>query len=48
MASLWQDEGTWIALGASALFVIAGIALHRFFVNVLKAKPMAELETSDE
>jgi hypothetical protein len=36
MAAIWQDEGTWIALGVSALFVLAGLVMHRVFVNVLK------------
>ena len=34
--TLWQDPGTWIALGVSALFVVAGFVMHRVFVRVLK------------
>ena len=33
---MWQDPGTWIALGVSALFVVAGFVIHRVFVNILK------------
>lgn len=33
---MWQDPGTWIALGVSALFVVAGFVMHRVFVRVLK------------
>jgi len=33
---MWQDEGTWIALGVSILFVIAGVVMHRVFVRILK------------
>ena len=33
---MWQDPGTWIALGVSALFVMAGFVMHRVFVKILK------------
>lgn len=33
---MWQDPGTWIALGVSALFVVAGFVMHRVFMRVLK------------
>jgi hypothetical protein len=33
---MWRDPGTWIALGVSALFVVAGIVMHRVFVKILK------------
>ncbi len=33
---MWQDPGTWIALGVSLLFVIAGFVMHRIFVKILK------------
>ena len=33
---MWQDPGTWIALGVSAFFVVAGFVMHRVFVRVLK------------
>jgi hypothetical protein len=33
---MWRDEGTWIALGVSALFVVAGVVMHRVFVRILK------------
>ncbi len=48
MASLWQDEGTWVALGVSALFLVATIVMHRVFVKVLKSGTPAQQEASDE
>jgi hypothetical protein len=33
---MWQDPDTWIALGVSLVFVIAGIVMHRVFVRILK------------
>jgi hypothetical protein len=33
---MWRDTGTWIALGVSALFLVAGVILHRIFVKILK------------
>ncbi len=43
---MWDDPGTWIALGVSALFVVAGLVMHRVFVNILKngSKPNAKDE----
>lgn len=34
--ALLQTDGAWLALGVSLLFVVAGLVLHRVFVNVLK------------
>ena len=34
---MWQDPGTWIALGVSDLFVVAGLVMHRVFVKILKS-----------
>jgi hypothetical protein len=34
---MWRDPGTWIALGVSALFIVAGLVMHRVIVRVLKA-----------
>lgn len=34
--TLWQDPGTWIALGVSALFVGVGWGMHRVFLKILK------------
>lgn len=36
---MWRDPGTWIALGVSALFVIAGFVMHRVFVKIWKNGP---------
>jgi hypothetical protein len=33
---MWRDEGVWIALGVSALFVVVGAVMHRVFVRILK------------
>jgi len=33
---MWQDPGTWVALGVSALFVVAALVLHRVFAKILK------------
>ncbi len=33
---MWQDSGTWVALGVSALFIVVGIVMHRVIVKVLK------------
>jgi hypothetical protein len=33
---MWRDEGAWIALGVSALLVVAGVVMHRVFLRILK------------
>lgn len=33
---MWQDPGTWIALGVSVLFIVVGFVMHRVFVKILK------------
>jgi len=38
MSPLWQDPGTWIALGVSAMFLVAGFVMHRVFVRILKSE----------
>ena len=48
MASLWHDEGTWIALGISALFVVVAIVMHRVFVNVLQSGQPPQQESPHE
>ena len=35
-ASLWNDSGTWIALGMSALFLVVALVMHRVIMKVLK------------
>jgi len=37
MAAIWSDSGAWIALGVSALFIVAGLVLHRVFIRILKS-----------
>ncbi len=34
---MWQDEGAWIALGVSALFLVAAFVMHRIFVKILRS-----------
>lgn len=34
--ALLNTDGAWIAIGISALFIVAGLVLHRVFVNILK------------
>ncbi|HMS27525.1 MAG TPA: hypothetical protein PKC80_09155 [Burkholderiaceae bacterium] len=36
MSSVWQDEGAWIAIGISVLFLVAAFVMHRVFVRILK------------
>jgi hypothetical protein len=48
MSSLWQDEGTWIALGISALFLLVALVMHRVFVKVLRSPAPPEKEQQDE
>jgi hypothetical protein len=31
-----NTDGAWIAMGISVLFIVAGVVMHRVFVNVLK------------
>jgi hypothetical protein len=33
---LLNTEGAWIAIGISVLFIVAGVVMHRVFVNILK------------
>jgi hypothetical protein len=38
--ALLNTDGAWIAIGISVLFIVAGVVMHRVFVNVLKkSKP---------
>jgi len=41
-SAIWSDVGTWIALGVSALFLVAAFVLHRVFVKVLKQGSQTE------
>ncbi len=41
---MWQDEGTWIALGVSALFLVMAFAMHRVFMKILRLRPPDERE----
>ncbi|BCO29346.1 hypothetical protein MIZ03_4269 [Rhodoferax lithotrophicus] len=34
--ALLNMDGAWIAIGISALFIVAGVVMHRVFVNILK------------
>ena len=39
MNPLWQDEGTWIAVGVTALTLVAAFVMHRVFVKILRSQP---------
>ena len=41
---MWQDEGIWIALGVSALFLVAALVMHRVFMKILRSRPPDERE----
>ncbi|MEY5100714.1 MAG: hypothetical protein RJA36_3433 [Pseudomonadota bacterium] len=47
---MWSDPGSWIALGVSMLFIVAGIVMHRVFIKILKggSQPPASGKPSDE
>ena len=45
-APIWRDAGTWIALGVSLLFIVAGVVMHRVFVKILK-QPLQGGEKAD-
>jgi hypothetical protein len=34
--SLLNNQDAWIAIGVSMLFIVAGLIMHRVFVNILK------------
>jgi len=33
---LLDTDGAWIAIGVSFIFIVAGLVLHRVFINILK------------
>lgn len=35
----WNDPGTWIALGVSAVFLLAAWVMHRVFKKILQQPP---------
>ena len=37
-----QNEGAWIAIGVSLLFIAAGVVMHRVFKKLLQAPPPQE------
>ncbi|WP_234267184.1 hypothetical protein [Hydrogenophaga sp. NFH-34] len=39
MPAWLNNEGAWIALGVSALFIVAGVVMHRVIKKVLHAPP---------
>ena len=48
MSGIWQDEGTWIALGISALFLVVALVMHRVFVKVLQSGVPPQQESPHE
>lgn len=47
MPAWMQNEGAWIALGVSLLFIVAGVVMHRVIVRVLKAPPPKEIDSHE-
>lgn len=47
MPAWMQNEGAWIALGVSLLFIVAGVVMHRVIVKVLKAPPPKEIDSHE-
>lgn len=50
MASpLWSDSGTWIAVGVTAISIVAAVVMHRIFIKILQqpspTKPNAVPDT---
>lgn len=43
-----QNEGAWIALGVSALLVVAGVVMHRIIKNVLRAPQPEETQKHEQ
>ena len=39
---MWHDEGTWIALGVSVLFLVAAFVMHRVFMKILSSPALDE------
>ena len=48
LPGFWQDEGVWVALGISALFLLVAVAMHRVIVKVLKSGAPVRQEQTDE
>jgi hypothetical protein len=42
-----QNEGAWIAIGISLLFVVAAFVMHRVFLRVLRAPPAPSEKPSE-
>ncbi|MCD6667031.1 hypothetical protein ACFQNJ_12605 [Hydrogenophaga bisanensis] len=42
-----QNEGAWIAIGVSVLFVVAGVVMHRVIKKVLQT-PQPEKSNQHE
>jgi len=34
--ALLDTDGAWIAIGISMVFIVAGLVMHRVFVQILK------------
>ena len=41
-----QNEGAWVAIGISLLFIVAGVLMHRVIKKVLQAPPPQENKRS--
>ena len=38
-AHIWNDSGTWIAIGISVLFLVVALAMHLVIRRILKTPP---------
>ncbi|MCZ2405580.1 MAG: hypothetical protein LC097_02415 [Burkholderiales bacterium] len=47
-APIWNDPGTWIALGVSLLFIVVGIVMHRIVMKVLRGPASAATPTEGQ
>lgn len=39
-----QNEGAWIAIGVSVLFIVAGVVMHRVIKKVLQTSQPEEVQ----
>lgn len=48
MASpLWSDSGTWIALGVTAISIVAAVVMHRVFIKILQQPPAKPTQSTE-
>ncbi len=42
-----QNEGAWIAIGVSLIFIVAGVVMHRVIKQVLQAPEPSESKSHE-